>query len=238
MGMYRWNMLVAAAAAWMAVGCVAVPQQDKVKEVRICAAADCDAAAPKYTAAQLLAGVQQLLKANEGQKVTICGSDPKTRACESTGICFFVLGGILPGNACADSIVFSNVATGSQARQIDLKANMSRTFIWIPIACDSMTGTLAVNSPNEIYLEFQPHTCAWMVMGVFTGTFNFAVDSIDLKQGQVSGYWSQGVKGTGNGRGSGYAVLKFPKAMPLEESWFAEQPMPPASREPLSHAGP
>jgi hypothetical protein len=53
-----------------------------------------------------------------------------------------------------------------------------------------------------------------------SATFNFAVESIDLSHGQIGGDWSHAVKGTGNGRGSGYALLKFPKAMPAGVSWL------------------
>ena len=78
MAMHRWSLL---AAALLLAGCTAVPQQSNVKQVHICNAADCETAAPKYSPAQLLAGLQQLLKANEGEKVTIYSSSPKTRVC-------------------------------------------------------------------------------------------------------------------------------------------------------------
>jgi hypothetical protein len=62
-------------------------------------------------------------------------------------------------------------------------------------------------------------------VGTMSATFTMALDSLDLDRGQIGGYWSHAVKGTGNGRGSGYAVLKFPKAMPDGENWLASQPM-------------
>jgi hypothetical protein len=110
-GIVRWSWLATVAAAWLLVGCAAIPQQSAVKEVRICGTADCDTSGHKYSTGQLVAGFQQLLKANEGEKATICSSDPKTRTCESVGICQFVLGGILPGNGCAKSIARSQKAT-------------------------------------------------------------------------------------------------------------------------------
>jgi hypothetical protein len=224
MNMHRWLLSVAAAAALLLSGCAAIPQQNAVKEVRICGADDCDAAGHKYSAGQLLTGFQQLLKANEGERVTICDSDPKTRTCESVGICQFVLGGILPGNGCATSIAFSEIAKGEQGDQLSLKADMPLTFIWTPVVCAAAEATLSVHSPDEISLEFRPRFCAWMVVGTMSATFNFAVDSLDFKRGHIGGYWSHAVKGTGNGRGSGYAILQFPKAMPRGENWLAEQP--------------
>ena len=225
MNMHRWSLLVAAVAALLLSGCAAIPQQSNVKEVRVCGAEDCDTSGRKYSAGQLVAGFQQLLKANEGEKVTICSSDPKTRTCESVGICQFVLGGILPGNGCSQSMVFSEIAKDKQKDHINLKADMPLTFIWTPVACKATAATLSVHSPDEISLEFEPRFCAWMVVGTMSATFNFAVDSIDLNRGQVGGYWSHAVSGTGNGRGSGYAILQFPKAMPRGQNWLAAQPL-------------
>lgn len=236
MGKHRWSLLVAAVAALLVSGCVAIPQQKFVKEVHICTADDCDTANHKYSAEQLLAGFQQLLKANEGEKVTICDSDPKTRACESVGFCYFVLGGTLPGNGCSQSIVFSEIAMGNQPGQLALKADMPLTFIWTPLKCASMTGTLSVRSADEISFEFQPYYCNWMAVGNMSATFNFAVESLDLSRGQVGGYASHAVKGTGNGRGSGYVILKFQKAMPGGDNWLVGQPVPPLPRTQLSGA--
>jgi hypothetical protein len=222
--MHRWALLVAATATLLATGCTAVPQQHVVKKIHICAGEDCDTADLKYTIGQVLAGLQQLLTANEGQKVTICKSEPTTRACKSVGICQFVLGGILPGNGCAQSIVFSDIAAVNQTSQINLKANMPLTFVGSPVLCNTTTGTLSVRSLDEIAIELQPRYCNWMVVGNMTATFNFAVESLDLSHGQIGGYWSHAVAGTGNGRGSGYAVLKFPSTSPAGGNPLVRQP--------------
>ena len=95
------------AAALLIAGCASAPQKIAVREVNVCSGDECDTSGHKYNAEQLLAGFHQLLKANEGQKVTVCDSDPKTRACESVGVCHLVIGGFSPGNGCVESIVFS-----------------------------------------------------------------------------------------------------------------------------------
>lgn len=235
MDMHRWPLL--AVAVLLIAGCAAIPQQHNVKEVRICNAADCDAAGQKYSAGQLLAGFRQLLKANEGEPVTICNSDPKARTCESVGFCYFVLGGILPGNGCAKSIVFNEIAISPNSNQLSLKAKMPLTFIWTPVSCDTMTGTLSVHAPDKISIEFQPYYCNWMKVGPMTATFNFAVESLDLSRGQIGVYLSHAVKGGGNGRGSGYVMLKFPKSMPDADNWLAGQPLLPAAGKQLTREG-
>ena len=173
MGTNRWSLLVTIVAALLVAACTAIPQQQAVKTVHVCTAADCGSADQTYSTAQLLAGFQQLLKENEGEPVTICNSDPTTRTCESVGFCYFVLGGILPGNGCAKSIVFNEIAISPNSDQLSLKAKMPLTFIWTPVACDTMTGTLSVHSPNEISIEFQPYYCNWMVVGNMDCHFEF-----------------------------------------------------------------
>ena len=55
-----------------------------------------------------------------------------------------------------------------------------------------------------------------------TTTFSFAVESVDLDRGRLGGYWAHAVAGTGNGKGSGYAVIQFPRTMPRGENWLAD----------------
>lgn len=237
----RYICFVMVFAAGFMSGCAAVPQQDAANPVRVCDAAHCEAAKHSHSTEQLLAGFQQLLKVNKGEKVTICNSNPKTQACESVGVCYFVLGGIIPGNGCARSIVFNEVTTGASmgsGGQISLKANMPLTFIWTPVICASMTGALAVRSANDISFDFESYYCNWMVVGNMTATFKFVVESVDLTQGQVGGYWSHGVKGTGIGKGAGYALLQFPKAMPAEVNGLVEQPVSAVQSAKASGAAP
>lgn len=232
----HWPSFAGAAAALLLLAaCAATPQHGAVKEVRVCAAGNCAATGQRYSGAQLLGGFRQLLEANEGEPVRICESDPKTRGCASVGICQFVLGGFIPGNGCAKSIVFSDVAGGSQDGRTRLKAAMPLTFIGTPLTCSTMMGTLSVASGDVISAEFEPHFCNWMVVGNMSATFTFAVDSLDLDRGEVGIYWSHAVVGGGNGSGSGYALLEFPKGMPPGQNWMAGQPlaaMPGAEAEP------
>lgn len=234
MGTNRWSLLVTIVAALLVSACTAIPQQQAVKTVHVCTATDCGSADQKYSTAQLLAGLQRLLKENEGAPVTVCNSDPTTRTCGSVGFCYFVLGGILPGNGCAKSIVFSEIAISPNSDQLSLKAKMPLTFIWTPVSCDTMTGTLSVRAPDEISIEFKPYYCNWMKVGPMTATFNVAVESLDLSRGQIGVYLSHAVKGGGNGRGSGYVELKFPKSMPDGDNWLADQPVVPTAGKQLT----
>lgn len=220
---HRWSLLIAVAVAWLNVGCVAVPQRDKVKEVYVCNDGVCEGADQKYTAAQLGAGLQRLLKENEGQKATICDSNARRRTCDSIGVCYFVLGGIIPGNGCAQNIVFREIAVDKQSGQVTFKADMPLTFIGTPLFCATATGTLSPQPPGKISIEFERQYCNWMAVGNMFATFTLSVESLDLNHGRIGGYWSHAVEGTGNGKGSGYMVMQFPTTLPAGRNWFADQ---------------
>jgi len=207
-------------AAVVLVGCAGTPQQYSVKEVYICAAEDCAPGSQRYSAAQVAGALQQLLAANLGQMVEICDSDPRQRNCVDVGVCHFVQGGLLPGAGCSRSFVFSVAEHGEQAGQVRVKADMLRTFIGAPLVCAPMEGTIQVRTADEITMEVAPHYCNWMGVGNMTATFNLAIEAIDFDRGQIGGYWQHAVAGTGSGAGSGYAILRFPKAMPVGAGWL------------------
>ena len=52
-----------------------------------------------------------------------------------------------------------------------------------------------------------------------------AIDYIDLDKGRMGGYWAQERMGTGGGRGTGYAIMQFPAAMPKGEKLAQDGPL-------------
>lgn len=92
-----------------------------------------------------------------------------------------------------------------------MKTNIPLTFIKTRVNCKDAAGTLSVESTDEISITTQSYYCNWMVVGNMAAKFSFVVNSVDLDNGQIGGYWKHSVTGTGNGSGSGYAILKFPK---------------------------
>lgn len=186
-------------------------QKNLAKEIAICSNEKCGAAEKTYSAEQLINGLQQLLMVNEGKKVPMCNADPEKRVCKSVKVCHFVLGGIIPGNGCAKSLSFSEIANAKESKQLTMKTSMPLTFIGTPLKCAIAQSIVSVSSVNDISIQLKPHFCSWMVMGAMTAQLNFQVESINLDRGEIGGYWQHSVTGTGNGRGSGYLVLKFPK---------------------------
>ena len=198
-------------ASLLITGCANTKQQTTAKEIYLCSGDKCERAEQQYSTDQLLQGFNDLLQTNVDEKVPMCNADPKTRTCKSTKVCHFVLGGFLPGNGCSKNLIFSEINKDEQSTQLNMKTKMPLTFIGTPVQCTTATSTLTVNSTNDISLQLKSHFCSWMVVGAMTVQLDFTVESINLDKGEIGGYWKHTVRGTGNGNGSGYLVLKFPK---------------------------
>lgn len=203
--------LILASITLLLMSCANAAQQSTAKEIHVCSGEKCELAENQYSADQLLQGFRDLLQTNIDEKVPMCNADAKTRTCKSTKVCHFVLGGIIPGNGCSENLTFSEISKDEQTAQLNMKTKMPLTFIGTPVQCTTAPSTLIVNSTNNITMQLKSHFCSWMVVGAMTAQLNFTVESINLDKGEIGGYWKHSVKGTGNGSGSGYLILKFPK---------------------------
>ncbi len=214
--------IAALAAVVLFAGCAGAPQLYEVKSVYVCAAEECGQAGQRYSASQMLRALHRLIRANDGQEYRVCASDPKTRNCESEGVGYFVMGGPIPGRGAQASGRMSSPALDAATQSVGYTMNANLTFNGTPLACAEHDARVIVRSADEIAIEDTPYYCNWMAVGNMTTTFSFAVESVDLDRGRLGGYWSHAVAGTGNGRGSGYAVIQFPRMMPRGENWLAE----------------
>jgi len=191
-------------------GCANKKQHNAVKEIYVCSNDKCESAEQQYSTGQLLQGFKELLQNNVNVEVPICNADPQKRTCKSTKVCYLVLGGLLPGSGCSKYLIFNEINQEEHA-QLTMKTKMPLTFIGTPVQCTTASGVFTVNSISDISLQLKPHFCSWMVVGAMTAQFNFNVEWINLDSAEIGGYWEHKVRGTGNGSGSGYLILKFPK---------------------------
>ena len=185
--------------------------KNPVKEVIICTVGKCNPVAQTHSTEQLLNNFHELIKLNNNQKIPICSADEKSHSCTSEKVCYLVFGGLLPGNGCAENLQFNELVKHSATSKIDMKTAMPLSFIWTGVSCDTAATTLSIKTANEISIELEPYHCSWLVMGQMKARFIFFVDWIDKEHSQIGGHWNHSVSGTGNGSGSGYAILKFPK---------------------------
>ena len=221
MGFFRTLFSISSVVVLFA-GCAGAPQLYEVKTVYVCAAEECGQAGQKYSAGQMLRALQKLFALNDDQEYKVCASDPKTRNCESEGVGYFVMGGPIPGRGGQASGKTTAAKLDAATQTLRFRMSSNLTFNGVPLACAEHDSQITVRSSDEISLEDTPYYCNWMAVGNMTTTFSFAVESVDLDRGRLGGYWAHAVAGTGNGRGSGYAVIQFPRTMPRGENWLAD----------------
>jgi hypothetical protein len=197
-------------------GCATPPKLYKVESVYVCAAEECGLAAQHYGTEQMLAGLQRLLAANDGQEFKACDSDPKNRACLSESICHYMQSGILPVVTCMRSGTLNAPHLDDNEKHIKFQLQPHRSIDGISVPCDEHGVTVSAHSIDEIAWEDEPFICK----GVAKNSFSFAIDSVDFDRGIVGGYWTHGVVTTGGGLGTGYGIFVFPKAMPRDENWL------------------
>lgn len=212
---WRHGMLLLAFALQ---GCGSLPPAKEVSAVQLCVQQQCADASGQSDGPRLLEGLHRLLQRNDGQALQLCEADPQTRECTGDDLGYFVLGGVLPGRGSSSTATLRQVRMDAAQQTLHYRTSMSMRFLGIGLRCDEHDATLRVASPGRISITDSDHACNWMVVGIMKASFGFEVDSIDLDRGRLGGWWRHRVVGTGNGRGEGYAVIRFPTPLPPDEA--------------------
>ena len=202
------KFILAVISLMVLVGCAGNRKEQSIEVLSICSEGVCVAAQRDYSQEQMFMNLEAFIKANEGLDTPICVASPDSKICSKEKVCYLVMGGLIPGSGCAKSLTFSNVAA-TESASIEFETTMPLSFIGTKVSCGSAVSRFSVNSINEVTLELDAYHCSWMVIGQMQATFSFRVESIDIDKGVLGGYWKHGVTGTGNGRGTGYALLTF-----------------------------
>lgn len=198
--------------------CASRPQLYKVESVYVCAAEECGQAAQHYGVEQMLAGLRELLATNAEQEFKFCESDPKTRTCLSEGFCYFGQG-LFPAWGCVKSGTLVRPSFDNIGNRVHFQSKLNMRVLGIPAPCLVHAVTIAAQSIDEIAWEDESFYCTFT--GVrFKSTFNIAVDSVDFDRGIIGGYWTSSAVGAGNGAGSGYGIVVFPKGMARNVDWL------------------
>ena len=200
--------------------CATPPKLYKVESVYVCAAEECGLAAQHYGSEQMLAGLQRLLAANDGQEFKACDSDPKNRVCLSENICHYAQSGFIPAVMCMKKGTLSAPSFNNTDKRLTFQFKQLRSINGIPVPCGSHKVTVTAHSIDEIAWEDEPFTC----IGLAKNSFSFAIESVDFDRGIIGGYWTHGIVSTGGGLGTGYGVFVLPKAMPRDVNWLTMLP--------------
>ena len=220
--MFRWRHAVVFVAVVLAA-CAGTPQLAEVKEVYVCAAGECGPASQRYSAGEMLRGLYELIKQNEGTEYVICNSTPEGRNCDSEGVGYFVMGGPIPGRGSQSRGRYTNVQHDAASRVVTATASNQLLFVGTPLACADTKHTLTVRSADEIVGADENYYCNWAGVGNMTASFNYVVDYVDLDRGRLGGWWQHGVAGTGAGSGGGYCIVQFVAPMKKGENWLKAQ---------------
>src|SRR3989338_146085 len=219
----KWALL--AVGAFVA-GCAGLPELDKVNEVYFCAAGQCDPASQSRTTDETLNAVYQLLKHNDGKDFKYCSATPADRSCtgNSSSWCHFVMGGPIPGAGYSTGGRFKAVGLDTAGHRVTTTFTEHSMWNGAPNVCQDGDSAVTVTSADEVTVKHANYYCNWMGIGNMASSFVMAIDYIDLDKGRMGGYWAHAVVGTGGGRGTGYAIMQFPAAMPKGENWFRTAP--------------
>lgn len=214
---------IAVLGSLLLAACAGTPQLAEVKEVYVCAAGECGPASQRYSAGEMLRGLYELIKQNEGTEYVICNSTPEGRNCDSEGAGYFVMGGPIPGRGSQSRGKYTDTRMDTANNTITLVVNNHLMFIGVSLACADTKRTIKVRSADEIVMADEPYYCNWAGVGNMTATWNFVMDYLDLDKGRIGGYWQHAVAGTGGGQGSGYAITLLSKPMKKGENWLKAQ---------------
>lgn len=201
-------------------GCAGTPRLDQVDKVYLCAREQCGQAGQKYDAGSMFNGIYQLFRQNEDTVFKVCEADPASHACTEDSISYFVMGGPIPGKGSLEEGKIAGISVDQATNTLETTVASNMKFIGTPLVCADHTTVVKVLSADRITLEDRPYYCNWMAVGNVMASFNMAVDYVDLDKGRIGGYYAHAVSGTGMGKGSGYAVLRFPIRMSANENWL------------------
>lgn len=165
---------------------------------------------------QLLNDLYLLIKANEGEKVTLCTAQEDSKTCVKEGNSVFVLGGIIPGIGSRDYYKFKEINLKEDGLEFS-KENESTTFIGTPMLVLDNTCRVEVRN-GGLQVEMPKYYATWLGVGQMFMAEGWAIDYINLKTGVVGFQLALDIKGILTiGGGSRYALLKFPN-IPKDEA--------------------
>ncbi len=193
----------------MLTGCVATPPVEKMSSAtQLCDGSGCSTVAP-HNAQASLERIKALLASGLAVDFKTCETRPSESNCASDDIGFFVMGGPIPGRGALKGLSILSATSGTTG-QLDLRIAMSPTFLGTPMACSHGDATVTVDVQGKVVLDLKSTYCNWAIVGNTFNTVSIAFDRIDMSTRKMQGYYSVGVAGTGNGKGSGYLSMVIP----------------------------
>jgi hypothetical protein len=137
--------------------------------------------------------------------VKLCDAEPASKRCkpESRGVTATGVGGLL-----LPLTLFVKGMDIQSQRQADdglsFDAFLDATVDAISPLCGKVAGRVVARENNTAAVQLENFYCNWVVIGNVLVNADFSIDSIDVKDKVVTGYYKLTFHGTGNAAGSGY----------------------------------
>jgi hypothetical protein len=149
--------------------------------------------------------IDELFQLTPPYSVTLCEADTSSRQCQknSPGITAKGLGGLfLPLTLHVKGM---NIQKQSPAPDgLAFEASLDAKVDAVSPLCGTVGGKVVVRDNNTASLQLRHFYCNWVVVGNVIVNADFSIDSINLENKVVTGFYKVTFHGTGNAAGSGY----------------------------------
>jgi len=149
--------------------------------------------------------VNELFQLTPPYNVSLCEADPSSKECTkaNAGVTAKGVGGIfLP--LVLEVRGMSIEKQMPSADGVSFKASLDAKVDALSPHCGTVGGRVVVRENNTASVQLRHFYCNWAVIGNVLVNADFSVDSIDLKERVVTGFYKLTFHGTGNAAGSGY----------------------------------
>ena len=149
--------------------------------------------------------IDELFQLTPPYSITLCEADTASKQCQknSPGITAKGLGGLfLPLTLHVKGM---NIQKQSHAPDgLAFDASLDAKVDAVSPLCGTVGGKVVVRDNNTASVQLRHFYCNWVVVGNVIVNADFSIDSINLENKVVTGFYQVTFHGTGNAAGSGY----------------------------------
>jgi hypothetical protein len=149
--------------------------------------------------------VDELFQLTPPYTVTLCEADATSKQCQkdNPGITAKGVGGLfLPLTLHVKGMSIQKQSPSPDG--LDFNASLDAKVDAVSPLCGTVGGKVIVRDNNTASVQLRHFYCNWVVVGNVIVNADFSMDSINLKDKVVTGFYKVTFHGTGNAAGSGY----------------------------------
>jgi hypothetical protein len=137
--------------------------------------------------------------------VALCEAEQASKECkkDSKGVTATGVGGFLfPLTLHVKGMELKSLHESAEG--LAFEASLHAAVDTISPLCGTVGGKFVFGENNTASVQFSSFYCNWMLIGNVLVNGDFSIDSINLKDKVITGYYKMTFHGTGNAAGSGY----------------------------------